>query len=197
MNIDNDILITWGAKLQKYCKNEMIFFEGDYPQYYHQIEYGKVKMFNTYEDGKEFIQGHFIPGDSFGEPVIFINETYPAHAVALEDSVVIKMKLDKFFNLLDAYPIIYKKFVQIFARRIYNKSNTVREVINNSPEMRLLGFLISFKKSNGFSTDRIMIPFTRQELANFTGLRVETVIRTLNKMKKMNKVDIIERKLYF
>ena len=42
-----------------------------------------------------------------------------------------------------------------------------------------------------------LVEFTRQEIANFTGLRVETVIRELSKMSKTNKVEIINHKLYY
>ncbi|WP_369791989.1 helix-turn-helix domain-containing protein [Sediminibacterium sp. C3] len=41
------------------------------------------------------------------------------------------------------------------------------------------------------------MPFTRQQLADFTGLRVETVIRTLSKLSERNKVKIIDHKLYY
>ena len=38
---------------------------------------------------------------------------------------------------------------------------------------------------------------TLAEIANFTGLRVETVIRTFAKMKSTNKIEIINHKIYF
>jgi len=41
------------------------------------------------------------------------------------------------------------------------------------------------------------IPYTRQEIANFTGLRVETVIRYLTKMKVGKIVEINNRKLIY
>ncbi|OWP79845.1 Crp/Fnr family transcriptional regulator, partial [Flavobacterium covae] len=44
---------------------------------------------------------------------------------------------------------------------------------------------------------KIFIPFTRQEIANFTGLRVETVIRACSKLKKTGIIEIINHKIYF
>ena len=41
------------------------------------------------------------------------------------------------------------------------------------------------------SSKKELVPFTRQEIANFTGLRVETVIRAFSKMKEEKKIDII------
>lgn len=197
MFIENDILITWGAIAKKYKKGEFIFYEGECSHFFYQLIAGKVKMYNTNYDGREFTQAEFVAGESFGEPPIFIDEPYPSTAVAIEDSVVLKIKKEKFIELLDEYPTLQKKIITLFANRIFSKAITAREIINNTPETRILSFLNSYKKKNGCEKHEIEIPYTRQEIANFTGLRVETIIRTLNKMKQNNKVKIINRKLIF
>lgn len=68
--------------------------------------------------------------------------------------------------------------------------------MNHTPEERLLSFLDDYKKKHYTTGEKIEIPFTRQEIANFTGLRVETVIRTLSVMRTKKQVEIINRKLY-
>ena len=82
------------------------------------------------------------------------------------------------------------------AQRIHNKANTSKEIINQKPEFRVLAFLNTFKKKSGVA-EKILIPYTRQEIANFTGLRVETVIRVFTKMNNCNKVEIIHHKIYY
>ncbi|MCX6186236.1 MAG: helix-turn-helix domain-containing protein, partial [Bacteroidetes bacterium] len=82
------------------------------------------------------------------------------------------------------------------ARRIYNKTVTARELIHNTPEDKILAFLKSTKK-NMNANEKNFVNHTRQEIANLTGLRVETVIRTLKKMETEKLVCIINRKLYF
>lgn len=195
--IENDILLTWGAVAKKYKKGEFIFYEGEVPHFYYQLIDGKVKIFNINEDGKEYTQGDFTKGESFGEPPIFVDEPYPSTAVTTEDSIILKITKEKYIELLDEYPNLQKKIIKQFARRIYDKSVTAREIINNAPETRVLSFLNSYKKRYGYNNTEIKIPYTRQEIANFTGLRVETVIRTLNKMKNENKVKIVNRKLIY
>lgn len=192
-----DILITWGASIKNICKGEIIFNEGFEARYYYQIIKGEVRLFNTNNEGKEYTQGIFQDGNSFGEPPIFINEPYPASAIAVKDSVIIKIGSQSFIKILDEYPQLQKILLKEFARRIYNKSITAREIINNPPEIRILGFLNSLKKKDCDKKERILVPYTRQEIANLTGLRVETVIRTLMKMKERKKVEIINHKLYF
>ncbi len=199
MQIDTDILITWGAVYKKYHKHENIFEEGTHPKYYHQIVEGDVKLYNTNEEGKEFIQGMFKVGESFGEPPLFIDEIYPSSAIACHESVIIRLHKDHFLKLLSEYPKIQESFNYLFAKRIYSKAITSREIVNNNPEHRILAFLDSYKKSNHLESSNaaILIPFTRQEIANYTGLRVETVIRALIKMNESGKVSIQNRKVYY
>lgn len=197
MQIDADILITWGAVAKKFKKGEFIFHEGEHPRFYYQILQGTIKMFNENIDGKEFTQSEFKTGHSFGEPPLFIDEIYPTSAVACEDSIILKLAKEKFLEVLDEYPVFQKKMITLLSKRLYSKSTTLREIVNNSPETRIIGFLNDYKKKTGKEDDKIEIPYTRQEIANYTGLRVETVIRTLAKMKTRKIVQIVERKLIY
>jgi|SRR5690554_6446580 len=191
--IDVDILVSFGAVFKEYEKGEVLFYEGDIANNYYQVISGSIKMFNTNDDGKEFTQGYFSKGQSFGEPPLFINEKYPASAMAFQPSKVIRLSKEKFLLILEEYPAIQKQFLELMARRIYNKATTSKDIINQKPEFRIKAFLDTCKKSE----TREHIALTRQEIANFTGLRVETVIRTLSKMKKKKIVDIIDHKIYY
>lgn len=198
MQIDLDLLYTWGAVSKRYRKNEIIFYEEDMAFFYYQVIEGSVKMFCSNEDGKDFIQGVFKKGCSFGEPPLFINEVYPCTAIAVEDSVIIKISKDKFLTIIQEYPEINNHFMQLLALRVYGKAMTNKHIVNQKPEHRINAFLTDYKQKNGNSdSKKIQIPYTRQEIADFTGLRVETVIRTLTQMKKSNLVEITNHKLYY
>jgi len=71
-----------------------------------------------------------------------------------------------------------------------------KDIINQKPEFRIIAFLNAHKKGSDCKIKEL-VPFTRQEIANFTGLRVETVIRAFAKMKLDKKIDIINHKIYF
>ena len=198
MQIDLDLLFTWGAIAKKYKKNDVIFYEDDMALFYYQIIEGSVRMYNTNDEGKEFTQGIFCNGNSFGEPPLFINEIYPTTAVAAKDSVIIKLSKEKLMKILEDYPSVKLSFLELMAKRIYNKTITTKQIINQKPEHRIKSFLENYKKQNQLCyTEKSPIPYTRQEIADFTGLRVETVIRTLSEMNKANKVIIDKHKLYF
>jgi CRP-like cAMP-binding protein len=195
--IDIDTLVAWGGTSKVYKKNEVIFHEGDVARCYYQIIEGSVKMFNTNAEGREFIQGVFHAGDSFGEPPLFINEVYPASSKVLKQATIMKVSKENFLKILESSPTLQKSFLSLMARRAFGRAITLREIINHTPEDKILAFLDAQKRKSGYGLEKRQISFTRQEIANFTGLRVETVIRTLAKMKETGKVDIINRKLYY
>ena len=197
MHIDTNILITWGAVAKKYKKNEFIFYEDDQSRFYFQILDGKVKMCCYNDEGKVFIQGIFGSGDSFGEPPLFINEKYPASAQAESDCTVLKLSKESLFKILGEYPELQMNFITNFAKRIYDKSIANKNIISTHPDQRITGFLKNFKKENQLTNSKSLIPYTRQQIADFLGLRVETVIRTLKKMEEEHKVEIRHHKLYF
>jgi CRP-like cAMP-binding protein len=197
MQIDTNILIAWGGIAKKYAKNEVIFHEDTEALFYYQVVEGQVKMININNDGKEYIQGIFHAGCSFGEPPLFVNETYPTSAIAQKDSIILKLSKSTFLKLLDEYPELTKSLLLRFAHRIYNKTITARELIHNKPEDRILAFLKEYKKKFSAADGPWLVPHTRQEIANLTGLRVETVIRALKKMETSKHVQIINHKLYF
>jgi len=191
--VEIDLLVKFGAFFKEYNIGETIFCEDDSAKFYYQIVEGGVKMININEDGKEYIQGYFCEGQSFGEPPLIIDKKYPATAIALKKTEIIKISKSNFFNLLDHFPLIQTDFLKLLATRIYNKANTSKDIINQKPEFRIVAFLDTCKTRQ----EKEQINYTRQEIANFTGLRVETVIRALSKMKQKKIVEIINHKIHY
>lgn len=188
-----ELLVSYGATFKEYPKGEIIFFEKDFANFYYQVISGSVKMFNTNDEGKEFTQGYFLRGQSFGEPPLLIDERYPSSALAFQDTEVVRIPKDKFLKILEEKPQIQKEFLVLMARRIHNKATTSKDIINQKADFRIKAFLDSYKKTR----EKELIPFTRQEIANFTGLRVETVIRTISGMAKKNQIEIVNHKIYY
>lgn len=198
MLVDIDLLFTWGAIAKKYKKNEVVFNEDETANFYYQIIEGTIRMYNSNFEGREFTQGYFFSGHSFGEPPLFVDEKYPSTAVCIQDSTIIKLSKEKFLKILDEYPHLQKLFLSVLSSRILSKANTSKDIINQKPEHRILAFLNSHKLHNNHNgSEKIVIPYTRQEIANFTGLRVETVIRACTKLKEDKIVEIIDHKIYY
>ncbi|MFZ1704522.1 MAG: Crp/Fnr family transcriptional regulator [Saprospiraceae bacterium] len=197
MHIDVDILFTWGAVAKKFKKGDIIFYEGDACRYYHQIMDGKIKMCCYNDEGRIYTQGFFGKGESFGEPPLFLRVSYPACAVAECDSVILQLSKDTLLKILEEYPLLQMSFIQGFALRIYEKTLTNKNMASSNPEERILGFLNKYKKTNTLSHSKVMIPYTRQQMADFVGLRVETVIRTIKKMEVKKKLELKHHKVYY
>ncbi|WP_299251664.1 Crp/Fnr family transcriptional regulator [uncultured Aquimarina sp.] len=197
--IDQNILKDAGAILKEYKRNEQLFEEGDIARYYYQIEIGEVKMNNFNEDGKEYIQGIFDAGKSFGEPPLFADFKYPANAEAITDVKVWLLPKNKFLKVLEENPSIHYKFTSTLALRLYYKAMMVSEISTQEPEHRILRILDYFKKSKQTNITDVIpykIELTRQQLADLTGLRVETVIRAVKKLEQKGALSIKDRKIY-
>jgi len=193
-----ELLEKYGALKKSFGKNEIIFEEGNLPTHYYQIISGEVKMSNYNDDGREFIQGIFYKEQSFGEPPLFLNQKYPANAIAVDDSEVLLLPKNNFLKLLEENPAISLKIIENLAQRLYYKSVMAAEMSTQEPEHRVLKLIdhgiayFNFKKdANGYH-----INFTRQQIGDLTGLRVETVIRTIKALEKKGLLKIINRKVY-
>jgi CRP-like cAMP-binding protein len=193
-----DLLEKYGALKKSFDKNETIFEEGNLPAHYYQIISGEIKMSNYNDDGREFIQGIFYKDQSFGEPPLFLNQNYPANAITVDNSEVLILSKGSFMKLLEENPKISIKIIENLAQRLYYKSVMAAEMSTQEPEHRVLKLIdhgiayFNFQKDeNGY-----LINFTRQQIGDLTGLRVETVIRTIKALEKKGVLKIINRKVY-
>ncbi len=196
MPIDYNILIAYGGVAKKYSRGDFIFHEGANPFFFYQILEGKVKVFSTNNDGKELAQGLFEAGQSFGEPPLLLNKPYPSTAQTCTSCVIVKIGKEKLLAILKDYPDIMNSMLYVFAERIYKKANAAQVWVCQSPEEKIVQFLHSAVQRKNEPGTMLPVPFTRQQIADFTGLRVETVIRTLLRMSKQKKIKIIDHKIY-
>lgn len=195
-SIKTEELLAYGAVNQSFLKNSFVFTEASDPHYFYQVVKGEVKMISLNPDGKELIQGIFKSGQSFGEPPLLLDKPYPSSAIAMEDSVILKMAKSNLMNMFRDNPSLVMGMLEVFASRIYNKALSAQILSNNNPEEKILGFLNLVKGEMG-GEQSVKIPYTRQQIADSTGLCVETVIRTLLKLNVEEKVQIKQHKIYF
>ncbi|HKG67661.1 MAG TPA: Crp/Fnr family transcriptional regulator, partial [Segetibacter sp.] len=168
---------------------------------YHQIIEGKVRLVNESDNGKEFIQGFFSTSQSFGEPPIFIPTTYPASAIAEEPSVIIRLNIPSFTQLLRENFDVHWSITQLLAQRIKNKSVALKEMTCHNPEERTLYLLDKFKqekiKNGAAANEKIKIDYTRKQIADLSGLRVETVIRVMRNLHDKKILTIEKGKVFY
>ncbi len=194
--IKKHIARQYGAAVLSLKKDEILFHEGDTANFFYQIEEGSVKMVTYSLDGKEFIQGIFYQGDSFGEPPLFCDFPYPGSATTLIDSKVMRIPKDRFFDLLKGHFEIHIELDRILCERLKYKNMILSEISFYDPEHRIIS-LLAYLKSKASPDQPFQVPLTRQQLAEMSGMRVETVIRTIKRMEESGKLKLQDHKIYF
>jgi CRP/FNR family transcriptional regulator, cyclic AMP receptor protein len=197
MQIDIDTLLAWGAAYKKVAAGEIIFQEGMESSFYYQLVSGKVRWVNINDEGKEFIQTIIEPGECFGELPLFDDEPFAASAIADEDSVIIRLHRSSFLQLLNENPDLHFAFTRLLTQRLRFKFLILKELANHNPENSISTLLHYFKHTQkNICTKCNRLKLTRQQIADMTGLRVETVIRTMKFMQSKGDLQITKGKVY-
>lgn len=183
--VTESLLRKYKSRVVKFKKGEFVFHQGDHATSFHLLKSGRVKMVTDNREGKEFVQGYFTEGQSFGEPPFFNKMPYPASAVAVEDSEVWRCSRDAFVTMLKENFDAHLHLTEVLSGRLMYKSLMLSELAVEEAEHRLTTLIDYFRKSDGRQLrEEYAVPFTRQQLADMTGLRIETVIRCVKAMER-------------
>ena len=198
MIINEDLLLANGATEESCNINQILFHEGDRPLYYFQIVKGTIELNNYHEDGKEFTQNILFDGQSFGESLLFNDSPYPMNAVVKAESTVLKLTKANFLKLIKENSEISLNVFKCLSDRLLYKYIMLFSLSSTNPVFKLetvMNYLKSY--SSNQSQFSFKIPLTRQQLANLTGLRVETVIRVIKRMEEMLILRVESGKIYY
>lgn len=195
--IDIDLLLACGAAYKKVTAGEIIFQEGSSCHFYYQLVSGTVRWVNVDEEGNEYIQTLIDPGECFGEIPLFDEGPYAATAIAEEDSVLIRLHRSSFTQLLKDSPEIHFSFTRLLAKRVRFKFLLIKSLALYAPEARIAALINYLKAENkNFCPKCNQLKLTRQQIADMTGLRVETVIRAMRHMHDRGELVIEKGKVF-
>lgn len=193
--IEENLLLDYKAKIITLKKDDNLFFEGDNPTHFYQIKMGSIKVSNYSDDGKEFVQGIFSNGESLGEPPLLGEFEYPGTGCALAPTTIYAVRKEYFEELLKDNFEVQMKLLKTLSKRLHYKAMIMREISSYDPEHRILT-LIDYLKEKDKITTTYEVPITRQQIANLTGLRVETVIRAIKQLEEKKELEIKQRHVY-
>ncbi|RYD76105.1 MAG: Crp/Fnr family transcriptional regulator [Sphingobacteriales bacterium] len=167
-------LLEQGYPVKEYPKDSIIYEPGMQPRYVYFISKGEVRMVTVNEEGKEFIQGVFKAGQYFGEPALLVNRPYLAYTIVSKSAEIIPVGKTDFFDILKNDEKFAMNLIEVLSNRLFYKSMMLEELANEKAEHRLQTIInyLFLEIESGES-----LKVTRQNLADMTGLRVETVIR--------------------
>ncbi|MDR0794354.1 MAG: Crp/Fnr family transcriptional regulator [Chitinophagaceae bacterium] len=193
-----DILLQAGASYKTLDPDEILFKEGTLCNFYYQLIDGNIKWVNISEDGKEFIQYVVNENECVGEVALFDDHLYAATAIAMTPCTVLRLHKDSFMKLLPLYPELHLFISKLMAQRLRFKLVSSKELAMYPPEHRivsLLDYMMKNSRKNICSKCR-KVGLTRQQIADMTGLRVETVIRAMRHLHDIGKLTIEKGKVY-
>lgn len=170
-----------------------IYSETQKPQGIYTVCKGRAKVFSTDARGQQLINWIRHPGGTFGHIAFFADTEYTSDCRAMGDTIISFVDKAKLEKLLDAYPSAYKIFLHILAtelRSIQHKLKDTAYKPARSKVARALLNAVSYK-SKDTSTPAIH-GLKRTEIAELTGLALETVVRTLQELEKRH---VIKREL--
>lgn len=133
-------------------------------------------MVTVNKDGQEFIQGMFKANEYFGEPALLLDKPYLAYTIALQDTEIIPVNKKEFFRFLESDSDFSMRLILTLSNRLFYKSMMLEELANEHADHRVKTLLIYLLKDVASGQE---LNVTRQQMADMTGLRVETVIRLI------------------
>lgn len=196
--IETDLLLAWGATYKQVAIGEHLFKEGQECNFYHQVESGQFRWVNIDDDGKEYLQRLVEPGESIGELPLFDGGKFAATAIAIKESLVLRLHKPVFYQLLKSQPEIHFAFSKLLTERLRFKFFMLKEMGNHDPEKMIISFLNYLKGTcDHICTSCNKIKLTRKQISEMTSLRVETVIRVMRRLQEKQMLQIKKGKVYF
>jgi CRP/FNR family transcriptional regulator len=168
-------------------RGDHIFAEGATPDAYLTIVQGRVKVFKSTPAGKEFILEIFGPGDPLATVAVYESMPYPASAIAIERTTLLRIPQREFFGLLEQHPAVVRGLLSGLTIRLAELTRRLAELTGARVEARFARLFLKLAGQIG-RRDRggIFLPMalSRQELADLTGTTIETAIRIMSRWQK-------------
>jgi CRP/FNR family transcriptional regulator len=182
-----------------YAKGEFIFREGDPADYFHILKEGAVKCVKSNPDGKEVTLKLLMPGDLFCcEAAVFDGGGHPGCAKPLGDATVLRVSKKAYYAMLREHPEAALDVIKYLGNRLNEAQEKAKVLALDQAEQRMAALLVTLAQRTGVKdTDgiRLMVPLTRQDLADMAGITVETAIRIMSRFKKAGFVTGTAKKI--
>ena len=169
---------------------EHLFAEGDSKTSIYRVLSGALCLYQVLPDGRRMVIDFAYAGDVIGlESGTFATcnaqATVPTRVTCVPSAVLERAA--------DNDPRIAMQLFKTMARTIDAMRDHLVSVGQRSATERLVNFLLTLsrRRPGGCGCgDTIELPMTRTDIADFLGLTIETVSRTLSKLKALKHIEI-------
>lgn len=167
-------------------KGEYLFHNGDKFTALYALRSGCIKTFFVTDDGNEQITGFYLPGDIIGLSGIN-NKTYPISAATIETSTTCKIPYTKFEHLIEEVADLKNHLIYSMSKEIRENLQMMLLLSQKNAVARVASFIIDISsriQRRGYAPNFIYLAMSRNEIANYLGLAVETISRVFSKLHK-------------
>jgi len=162
----------------KFAGKAEIYGEGEPAEYLYQVITGTVRTSKFLADGRRQIGGFYLPGEIFG---LEAGEEHSYSAEAIVESRILLIKRSALVGLAARDTEVAQQLLALTWLELARAQAHVLLLVKTAQE-RVAGFLLEMagRIPEGGS---IELPMSRQDIADYLGLTIETVSRTLTSLE--------------
>jgi CRP-like cAMP-binding protein len=174
-----------------FARNATIFSDGDDASYSYRIVSGTVRLCKLMPDGRRQIAEFAAPGDFFG---FDRRAAYSLTAEALTDVVAIRYARLRLDRLGAERSEIQRSLMDVLSRDLWSAQNHLVMLGRQTAKERVVSFLLALAERSDARDGAVLnVPMTRQDIADYLGLTIETVCRAISELKRARLISIPSR----
>jgi len=174
-----------GATLP-FGRNAEIYGENERAEYLYKVISGSVRTYKVLNDGRRQIGAFYLPGDLFGFEV---GGEHTFSAEAITDSKILVIKRSSLVTLASHDNEVAHKLWTMTAGELQRAQDHIMLLIKTAQE-RVAGFLLEMSSRSSPSNNEVDLPMSRQDIADYLGLTIETVSRTLTQLENAAAISV-------
>lgn len=162
----------------RHARDEEIFGEGETADHVYQVISGSVRTCRTLRDGRRQIDEFHFAGDYFG---LEAGDLHRVAAEAMTETTVRMVRRGALSQLAAQRPEVARVLFRLTVEGLQRSQDHVLMLGRKSARERVVGLLVDLANRTG--GDELDIPMSRQDMADYLGLTIETVSRTLTQLQ--------------
>ncbi len=157
----------------RFARNSEIYGEDEPAEYLYQVISGAVRTYRMLDDGRRQISAFYLPGDVFG---VEAGDLHLSSAEAISDAQILVAKRSAVMARAEHEKNLGRQLWMLTVRELQRVQQHSLALIKSADE-RVAGFLLEMAGRSSSGT-AIELPMSRQDIADYLGLTIETVSRT-------------------
>ena len=164
--------------------------EGEPATAFFNLTGGTAKLYKLLPDGRRQITGFAGLGHFLG---LAVSDTYAFSAEAIEPVRFCRFSRPRLRTLLDDFPAMEQRLLQVASSELVAAQEQMLLLGRKTARERVASFLMAQAKLGllcQMPRTRFTLPMTRGDIADYLGLTIETVSRTLTKLRTEGLIEI-------